>query len=268
MTGPDELGPLFRHALQHPVLTFADEQRLVRRIECGDLAAKDVMIESNLRLVVALARPYRGRALPFGDLVQEGIVGLVHAVERFDHRRGLKFSTYATIWIRRAIMRALLEAKQIRIPPEAGRHLAAIRRSEAELGEKVDDHELARHAGVSPRSLRDLRDVPRVAASLDRPPREGAPPLAELVADESLAAPDVRLIGDETTRELHEIVRVLPDRHREVVQRRFGLQGDDPESHRAIGLRLGIGEARSRQLEREALLRLRQLSTGWTTDVA
>jgi len=260
----DELGPLFRRALQHPVLTPAQERRLSRRIERGDCAAKRAMIESNLRLVVAIARPYRGRAVPFADLVQEGIIGLVRAVERFDHRRGVKFSTYATSWIRQAILSALADAKLIRIPPDARRQVAAIQRSERELGFVAED-ELARHARVSRRSLRALRDVPRVAGSLDASPDGGSTPLSELVVDERVAAPDLRLIGDETARELRCMLGLLPARHREVVQRRYGLEGGRPESHRDIGLRLGLCEARSRQLEREALHRLRQLTSTWTT---
>src|SRR4051812_27671179 len=146
--GDDELGPLLRRALRHPILTRADEVRLARQIERGDLAAKNLMIESNLRLVAAIARRYRGGALAYSDLVQEGILGLVRAVEKFDHRRGRKFSTYATFWIRREIARALGEERTIQVPREARRRIVAIERAGEELGHAASDEEIAAHVGA------------------------------------------------------------------------------------------------------------------------
>src|SRR5262245_51180671 len=134
------------------LLTAADEARLARRIERGDLAAKDELVTANLRLVHALAQPYRNRGVPFEDLVQEGSLGLIRAAEKFDHRRGLKFSTYAAWWIRRSIMDALANARPIRIPAGAQRQRAAVLRAEDELrrrGEAVpNDDEVAAQAGV------------------------------------------------------------------------------------------------------------------------
>ena len=132
--GEDNVEMLSRHARVKRLLTADEEVRLARRIESGDLRAKELMIESNLRLVFAIARSYRGRGVPFADLVQEGTIGLVRAVERFDHRRGLKFSTYAVWWIRRSLLDAIVGSQVIRIPAKANQHLSAVRRAEAELG--------------------------------------------------------------------------------------------------------------------------------------
>jgi RNA polymerase primary sigma factor len=254
----DALGPL-SEAMRHPVLSAREEVRLALRIESGDMRAKDVMIVSNLRLVVAIAKPYRGGPLPFADLVQEGTVGLLRAVEKFDYRRGLKFSTYATWWIRRVILRALAEARAIRIPSEAGRQIAAVQRSERELGHAASDEALASHARLNVRSIRTLRNPPRVAASLDTPFDDGEQTLGDVLPDDRAIDFAERMVDSESEHELHGIVRRLPVRHRDVVRRRFGLAGNEPESHRDIGQSLGVGEARSRQIEREALQRLRQL---------
>src|SRR3954454_23235410 len=155
------------------LLTAAEERALARRIERGDLAAKERLIESNLRLVRAVARTYSGHGVPLADLVQDGTVGLVRAVDRFDHRRGLRFSTYAMWWIRHAIGDAVADSRMIRIPPKARQHLAAVRRAEAELTRSGPRHPsdaaISEHAHLSPRSVRSLRLAGRVIASLDEP---------------------------------------------------------------------------------------------------
>src|SRR5271166_6837767 len=134
MSGEEQLDPLMMRQLRRKrLLSATEERRLARRIERGDRDAREEMIECNLRLVIALAKSYRGRGMPFTDLVQEGTVGLVRAVERFDHRRGLKFSTYAVWWIRRSLLDAVGAARTIRIPVKAAQQLAAVRRAEAEL---------------------------------------------------------------------------------------------------------------------------------------
>jgi RNA polymerase primary sigma factor len=256
MSPRDALGPL-RNALGHPVLSGRAEAQLARKIERGDKRAKDTMIVSNLRLVVAIAKRYDGGPLPLADLVQEGTLGLIRAVEKFDHRRGLKFSTYATWWIRRAILRALSEARAIRIPSDAGRQVAAVRRSTRALGRAVSDEEVASHAGVHVRSIRTLLDPPCVTASLDAPLDGGEQTLCDVLPDER-ASTFADSVGDsESKRHLHGMVRRLPIPHGEVVRRRYGLAGRDPQSHRAIGETMGLGEARVRQIEREALRRLR-----------
>jgi RNA polymerase primary sigma factor len=260
----DELGPLLQRALRHPILTPAGEVRLARRIERGDLAAKDLMIESNLRLVAAIARRYRGGALAYSDLVQEGVLGLVRAVEKFDHRRGLKFSTYATFWIRREIVNALGEQKTIRIPPEARRRIVAIENAEQELGHSASDEELAAHVGARTSTVRALRDRARVTASLDGPPADDdRVTLAEQVADETVDISESVAEAD-SAQQLHGVVALLPPSHRDVIERHFGLDGGRPETHGQIAERLGVSEARSCQLEREALQRLRQLASRWS----
>jgi RNA polymerase primary sigma factor len=259
----DELGPLFRRAMRQPILTAAEESSLARRIERGDLAAKSRMVESNLRLVVALARPYKGRGLPLGDLVQEGTLGLIRAVEKFDQRRGTKFSTYATWWIRRSILLAFGDAKMIRIPPGAGARRAVLEQVERELrtsGERVSEDALAARTGTSLRSVRTLRGAAHVTASLDQAVAEhGA--LGELIADG--AGEEGKQIEDrDAAHQVHAMVATLPDRHRYVVRRRFGLEADRGEGHKEIAEHLGVSEERSRQLEREGLHRLRQMASG------
>jgi len=225
----DELSVLRRQARARPLLSAAEEAKLARRIERGDLKAKQHMIECNLRLVFAIAHEHRGRGLPIADLVQEGTIGLVRAVERFDHRREVKFSTYAVWWIRQTMREAIAGSQLIRIPRRA--------------------------------SVENLPVVPRIAASLDDPVGEGQTPLRELVADEAAVDPPDRVIELETVRSVPAMLRLLPERHRCVLERRYGMGRLREHNHREIGEWLGVGEERSRQIEREALRRLRSVAT-------
>jgi RNA polymerase primary sigma factor len=248
------------------LLTAAEEVELAKRIERGDLAAKREMIERNLRLVHSLAQRYRGRGAPYDDLVQEGTLGLVRAVEKFDHRRGLKFSTYAVWWIRRSLAEALGTARTIRIPSSASERLAAIQRVERELERLApgspSSEAIAERTGFSVRRVRALREAASVTASLDEPVGEDGSPLGDLIADRHAVDPWHHTSERESHRQLWSMVETLPDRHREVLLRRYGLGGDEPETHAEIGARLGVGEERSRQLEREALHRLRSVGDG------
>jgi RNA polymerase primary sigma factor len=253
-------------ARRERLLSAAEEVQLAKRIERGDAAAKDELIASNLRLVYALALGYRGRGVPLDDLVQEGVIGLVRAVERFDHRRGSKFSTYAVWWIRRSLRDALAAADTIRIPRAARQQLAAIQQARGELrgtgrGRPTRD-DIARHAGLSARTVRTLEAAPYVSASLDEPVRDGTTPLRELIADhEADDAP--RVVEErETHGQLWSMLRVLPARQRELLLRRYGLRGDEPQTHEEIGEWLGVGKERSRQIERQALHRLREIAAG------
>jgi RNA polymerase primary sigma factor len=248
------------------LLTAAEEIRLAKRIERGDLAAKQEMIERNLRLVYWLAQRYRGRGALYDDLVQEGTVGLVHAVEKFDHRRGLKLSTYAIWWIRRSLANAVGDARTIRIPSSASDRLAAIHRAEHELERLAPGspsaEAIAERTGFSIRRVQALREAAFVTASLDEPVGEDGSPLGDLIADSQAADPWQHTEERETHRQAWAMLGTLPARHREVLLRRYGLGGEEPETHAEIGARLGVGEERSRQLEREALHRLRSLGDG------
>jgi RNA polymerase primary sigma factor len=246
------------------VLSATEEAGLAKRIERGDRDAKEEMIESNLGLVHALVRTYRGRGVPFDDLVQEGTVGLVKAVERFDYRRKAKFSTYAVWWIRRSILDALAGSNVIRIPAKANRQLASVRRAEAELERhaplRASDAEIAERAELNETTVRSLRGAARVTASLDAPVGEDTTPLGDLVADARAVDPAESAIAREDRKELSAMLRLLPERHRGVLIRRYGLNDGPVHSHEEIAQWLGVGEERSRQIEWEALHRLRSIS--------
>jgi RNA polymerase primary sigma factor len=252
-----------RSGARRRLLTAAEEVLLARRIERGDLAAKQEMIERNLGLVYALAKRYRGRGVPFEDLVQEGTLGLARAVEQFDPRRGAKFSTYAVWWIRRSLANAIRDGRTIRIPAHASDRLAAIQRAEHELGRSVPGpasaEAIAERTGFSVRRVRALREAASVTASLDEQVGQDGAPLGELIADRDAVDPWRHADERETHRQVWSMLGTLPARHREVLLRRYGLHGDSPETHAQIGARLGVGEERSRQLEREALHRLRSM---------
>lgn len=246
------------------LVSAREEIMLARRIERGDLAAKERLIESNLGLVMSVARSYRRSSVPFDDLVQEGMVGLIRAVERFDHRRQLKFSTYAVWWIRRSILDAIANSQVIRIPPKANQQLASVRRAEAEL-ERVGPHHvsdaaIAEETELSVGTVRSLRGAARVTAALDEPVGNDSTRLGELIADDRAVDPLESTIALEDHREVSAMLCLLPERHRQVLVRRYGLNDHHAETHEEIGDRLGVGEERSRQLEREALHRLRSIA--------
>jgi RNA polymerase primary sigma factor len=255
---------LMRQAMTRPLLSAAEEVSLAKRIERGDPKAKQRMIESNLRLVFAIARRHLGRGVPFADLVQEGSIGLVRAVERFDHRREVKFSTYAVWWIRRSMRDAIAESQVIRIPARAKRQMAAIRRAEAELerGARASrsTEQIAARTGISAQRVRALRGAALVTASLDEPGGEDGLTLGELVADEAAVDPCARAIAHEDQRSVPTMLRFLPDRHRQVLERRYGLGCVREHSHAEIAKWLGVGQECSRQIERDALRRLRAVA--------
>ncbi|HMD56739.1 MAG TPA: RNA polymerase sigma factor RpoD/SigA [Solirubrobacteraceae bacterium] len=245
-------------------LTAAEERALARRIEHGDADAKREMVECNMGLVYTVASPYRGRGVPFADLVQEGAVGLIRAVEGFDHTRGIKFSTYAVWWIRRSLLDAIGAARTIRIPPQAAQQLAVVRRAEDELTrigkESATTTAIAQRTGLSRPSVAALRDAARVTSSLDEPVGNEARPLGEGIEDPQGVDPERRLAEHELRQEAWSLLGTLPVRHRQVLMRRYGLGGTSVQSHREIGELLGVKEERSRQLEREALHRLREIA--------
>ena len=265
VTSEDQVGTLLRRAMSRPLLSAAEEIRLAIQIGQGDQEAKQRMIESNLRLVVSLARTYRGRGVPMADLVQEGTIGLARAVDRFDHRHGVRFSTYAAHWIHGSLRDAVAAGQLIRIPARANRQLAAVRRAEDELRPPMlgspSIAAVAERTGLSVDTVQSLRGSARATASLDEPVGEDGTPLGELVADDRTADPSEYAVADEESRMVRNMLKLLPERHRNVVVRRYGFGGQTPKSHEQIGAWLGVGAERSRQLEHEALHRLRSIST-------
>jgi RNA polymerase primary sigma factor len=264
MSDEDQLGAPLDRVRRAALLSRAEEIHLAKRIEQGDPHARERMIESNLRLVIAVASSYRGRGVPFADLVQEGSVGLVHAVERFDYRRGLKFSTYAVWWIRRSVMDALGAGQAIRVPVRASQQLAAVRRVQGELERTgpASNAAIADRTGLNQETVGFLRGAARVTASLDKLVGEDTTTLGELIADDHAVDPAQRAVVTEREREVSAMLALLPRRHREVLVRRYGLDGQPEHGHDEIGQWLGVGAERSRQLEREALHRLRSVADG------
>lgn len=257
--------PVRRTAVRRRPLSAAEEARLAAGVSRGDKRAREEMIERNVGLVFALARPYRGCSVPFEDLVQEGTIGLIRAVERFDHTRRVRFSTYASWWIRRSLLDALGAAQTIRIPPHAAQQIAAVRRAKEELERdgvrSAPAQAVADRCGLSGASLTALRGAARVSASLDEAiGGDESRSLGEMIGDPAGVEPDEQLAERDRRRYAWELLKTLPARHRQVLIRRYGIGGGRPRSHREIGASFGVGEERSRQLEREALHRLRELA--------
>jgi RNA polymerase primary sigma factor len=247
---------------RYPLLTAKEEIELAKRIERGDREAKERMINSNLRLVVSIARRYQGHGLSLLDLIQEGIIGLIRAVEKFDWRRGFKFSTYATWWIRQAVQRGVAnKAREIRIPVHIVEREQKISRAEreltAKLGREPTEQEVAKAAKLPLKQVREVRQAARAVTSLDRPVgAEEGTPFGELVAGES-PSPEEEVSVSLDLDMLRRAIAELPEREREVVKLRYGLNGDvDPVSLEEIGRRLGLTRERVRQLESTALERL------------
>jgi len=250
------------NARRYPLLTAAEEIDLAQSIERGDLAAKERLINSNLRLVISLARKYQGYGLPLTDLVQEGVLGLIRGVEKFDWRRGYKFSTYGTLWIRQALQRGLANSgRTVRLPVHIDSRSRKIARTERELAAKLGHDpsldEIAAAVELSVEEVELIRSVDQAPASLDQPvgDSDDSGALGELIAGEG-PSPESEVLEAVEEREIeHALVR-LPDDERKVVRLRFGLGGEQPAALSEAGRRLGISGERVRQLEQRALERL------------
>jgi RNA polymerase sigma factor (sigma-70 family) len=258
---PESLDLFLQRARVHPLLTAAEEIELAKRIERGDLAAKEQMINSNLRLVVSQARRYQGHGLPMEDLVQEGMLGLIRAVEKFDWRRGFKFSTYGTLWIRQAIQRGLQNhGRTIRVPVHVAQAQVKVRKTESELSTKLGreptDEELAEVVKMTVDEVIELRELDRGLASLDQPVGEdGETAFGELLASDR-PGPVEEVADADRDRQLSTVVEQLPESERNVIRLRFGLTGEEPLTLRQTGSELGISTERARQLEEQGLRRL------------
>jgi RNA polymerase primary sigma factor len=257
----ESLELFLRRARLHPLLTAAEEIELAKRIERGDLEAKERMINANLRLVVSQARRYQGHGLPMEDLVQEGMLGLIRAVEKFDWRRGFKFSTYGTLWIRQAIQRGLQNhGRTIRVPVHVSQRQVKVRKIEADLSTKLGreptDEEIAVVAELPLEDISELRELSRAMTSLDQPVSEdGETALGDLLASER-PEPLEEVAVTERDQRVNEAVRRLPPAEQSVIRLRFGLAGEEPRTLRQAGSELGITAERARQLEEQGLRRL------------
>jgi RNA polymerase primary sigma factor len=256
----DALQLFLNEAGRYPLLTAADEVELAKRIERGDKEAKDLMVNSNLRLVVSIAKRYQGHGLSLLDLIQEGIIGLIRAVEKFDYRKGFKFSTYATWWIRQAVQRGVAnKSRTIRIPVHIVEREQKIVRAErkllAELARTPTDEEIADEAKLPVKQVREVRTAARAVTSLDKPVgQEGEASLGDIAAVAETHGPEEELHVSLEQDAVRRAVAQLPEREQKVVKLRFGLDGDpDPQSLEQIGRTLGLTRERVRQIEREAL---------------
>ncbi len=261
----NSLDQFLRAARAHALLTADEEIELAKRIERGDLEAKERMINSNLRLVVSQARRYQGHGLPMEDLVQEGMLGLIRAVEKFDWRRGFKFSTYGTLWIRQALQRGLQNhGRTIRLPVHVAQRQTKVRKVEGELSTKLGreptDEEIAAEAKLPVDEVAELRELTRGLTSLDQPIGEdGETAFGDLLASDR-PEPAEEVETAERQELINGAVDQLPEPERNVIRLRFGLSGTEPLNLRQTGIELGIPMGKARELEQQGLTRLARSS--------
>jgi RNA polymerase primary sigma factor len=259
----DTLQLYLREIGQVKLLTPKEEIALARRIRKGDKRAREKMITANLRLVVKIARDYDGLGLPLLDLINEGNIGLMKGVERFNPRKGAKLSTYASWWIKQSMMRALAnQSKTIRLPVHVVDKVAHIRKAEVKLRTAFDreptDQEVADHLGLNPRRIQQYRDASKAPISLDAPIGTDEPQrISEVVADPNAAAPFDRLLRENDTELVQKVLATLTPRENKILAMRFGLDDGKPKTLEEIGERLGVTRERIRQIQEEALNKMR-----------
>jgi RNA polymerase primary sigma factor len=249
------------------LLTAQEERELARRKDLGDEAAKRRLIECNLRLVMSITRNYTKAGVPLLDLIQEGNLGLIRAVEKFDYKMGYKLSTYATWWIRQAVTRALADqGRTIRLPVHVAEQVRRVQRSRRQLAQKLNRdpsvEEIAKDSGFTVERVNELFDLVEDPVSLETPVGDGESMVADLIEDEKSESPDGATAEHARSAELQAAIDRLNPRMKHVVLRRFGLDGKPPQTLEEVGAELGITRERVRQLETRALRELRIVAPG------
>jgi RNA polymerase primary sigma factor len=261
----DSLQLFINSAMKYPLLTAAEEVDLAQRIEKGDLAAKERLINSNLRLVIKFARRYQGHGLDLGDIVQEAMLGLIRAAEKFDWRRGYKFSTYAVLWIKQSIQRGLDNSgRAVRIPAHIAQRERTVNRITAELTTRLDreptDEEVAKEAKLPLDEVMATRDLTRVTTSLDTPVGDGDTTFGELHSPETAPLED-EVLEREQELAVDAALAKLPEKERRIIKARFGTGGRPERALREAAREVGVTQEQARRLEERALARLSQDGT-------
>lgn len=254
---------LYLHNIgQIPLLSAEEERETARKAHEGDKEAMDLLTLSNLRLVVSIARTYMNRGMALSDLIQEGNIGLMHAVEKFDYTKGFRFSTYATWWIRQSMIRAIGEqTRSIRLPVHLNEQLMKINKVRGRLIQELD-HEpdsaeiAAQIPGMSAERVEELLELTMDAVSLETPVGDDESTLSDFVADEASRSPEQVSLDSFRREEIQEMLKDLPEREQEILKMRFGLEGQEPKTLEEVGARFKVTKERVRQLENRAIRRL------------